>query len=131
MLKKYLPQLIMIAAVSLVSILIVTIVMFLYELFIGHGDVLVGVSNILFLEGAAIFLAGAFIELFMRSSSKMVYASFLGAYELLSRWDVIQQAMNERREKDDLEGSGGWTLVFMGIVIIAISLVFATLSMMV
>lgn len=123
MLKKYVPHVFSIAAISAAILIINFIVVIPYGVLTGNAGCITDyLSNMLFFEGGIILTTGAFLEFFSRSGSNKISRSLLTPYELLSKWDAFEASEQENSIKNR-GGSGGWMLIFIGTIIGASSLV--------
>ncbi len=76
-------------------------------------------SDLAFFEGALLLTLGAFLEFFARALSSSMAKGLMLPYEVLSR----RLAPGEGAPGE--EHSGGWALIFIGVLLIILSAIFA------
>jgi hypothetical protein len=86
-------------------------------------------ANFVFIVGGIVMTLGAFIEFFVRSHSSAVGRYLLMPYRGVMDLPAIQAPASDKVEKNEDKTSGGWMLIFIGALVIAISFVSALIGM--
>lgn len=128
MAKRYLRYAISIVLIALAVALVSAAISFIYAT-LKPAPFLFKFADILFLAGGAIFTVGAIIEFFIKARSPAIARSLLTPYEALQKLSAFQEIDREKSDKKDDEASGGWMLIFIGALCVALSFLPAFIQM--
>lgn len=127
MAKKYLQYAISIVIIALAVALVCGIVSLIYSV-LKPASFLFKFADVLFLVGGAILTVGAIIEFFLRARSPAIARSLLTPYEALQKLSAFEEIDREKAQKGEDQGSGGWMLIFIGALCVAISFIIALIQ---
>jgi hypothetical protein len=86
-------------------------------------------ANFIFIAGGIVITLGAFIEFFVRSRSSAVARYLRMPYRNVLDLPALQEPASDKAVKNENKTSGGWMLIFIGALVIAISFVSAIIGM--
>lgn len=130
MAHKYGPLLVLIAFYTAAIVGLTMLLVFIYSAFAGFQAPVYfrTLSNVLFFEGALVFTFGVFVEFFVKARSPSILRSMMMPYEVFTKSAALKEKDMDAARMDE-SGSGGWTLIAIGIIIILISAAFAYILM--
>jgi hypothetical protein len=86
-------------------------------------------ANFVFIVGGIVMTLGAFIEFFVHAHSSAIGKYLLMPYGGFMNLPAFGELDSDKLEKNGNNTSGGWMLIFIGALVIAISLVSALIGM--
>jgi len=122
---QYVVSIVLSALAVVVFVAIITLIVVL----VRPESYFVAYANLVFIAGMLVTTFGAFIEFFLRARSPAIARNLLMPYEVLQKLAAFQEMDQEKAETDEDKTSGGWMLIFIGVLVIAISFVSALIGM--
>ena len=126
--KKYFQYIVSIVLSVLAVAVLVAIISLAYIL-CKPESFFVTFSNLVFIAGGIILTFGALVEFFVRSHSHEIARGLFKPYHVLQNYVHLPESGMEKIETDEDRTSGGWMLIFIGALAIAISCISAFIGM--
>lgn len=114
---------------SVLAVIILVAILSLVVTLIKPESFFVTYSNLVFIAGMLVITFGAFVEFFLRARSPAIARNLLMPSEVLQKLAAFQEMDREKAETDEDKTSGGWMLIFIGILVVVISFVSALIGM--
>lgn len=121
-----------VASVMLITLLValaIAAIALIYILLIEPEPFFITFSNLLFLAAMAVLTIGAFFEFFMRDLSAKLGMILLTLIESSFKGTALKDVGKEKADQSEYGPSGGWMLIYAGILAIIISLLSAFIGM--
>jgi len=126
--KKYFHYIASIV-LSVLAIAVLFAIISLAYIVIKPESFFVTYANFVFIVGGIVITLGAFIEFFVHAHSSAIGKYLLMPYSGLRNLPAFHEPASDKVETDGDKTSGGWMLIFIGALVIAISLVSALIGM--
>ncbi len=126
--KKYF-QYIASIVFSVLAIAVLFAIISLVFILIKPESFFVTYSNIVFIVGGLVITLGAFIEFFVHAHSSEVGRYLLLPYGGLRDIPAFHEPASDKLEKNEDKTSGGWMLIYIGVLVVAISIISALIGM--
>lgn len=114
---------------SVLAVIILVAIISLVVALIKPESFFVTYSNLVFIAGMLVITFGAFVEFFLRARSPAIARNLLMPSEVLQKLAAFQEMDREKAETDEDKTSGGWMLIFIGVLVVVISFVSALIGM--
>lgn len=114
---------------SVLAVIILVAILSLVVTLIKPESFFVTYSNLVFIAGMLVITFGAFVEFFLRARSPAIARNLLMPSEVLQKLAAFQEMDREKAETDEDKTSGGWMLIFIGVLVVVISFVSALIGM--
>lgn len=122
-------QYVMSIVLSVLAVAVLVAIISLAFILVKPESFFIAYSNLVFIAGGLVLTFGAFVEFFLRSRSHVIARNLLMPYQVFQNLTAFHIFDREKVETDEDGTSGGWMLIFIGALVIAISFVSALIGM--